>query len=135
MKRIIYSRPDGSVSVVCPALDTDEGLAAAQAKLPADAINPKVVDFSAIPQDRTFRNAWRQNETLVQHDMPKAREIQESRMETSRRIKMRDLLLREELGENVAAEKAAVRAINARALCQTAQTPEELKAVLSNILK
>ena len=143
MKKIIYTRPDGGVSVVSPAPAAqflseteDEFLARIQAKdVPSDAINPQIVDESTIPADRTFRNALRQNGSILIHDMPTCRQIQEQRMETSRRIKMHNLLMREELGENVAAEKAVLRAINARALCQAAQTPEELKAAMPDILK
>ena len=178
MKKIIYSRADGGVSVVSPAAGQrlairiisifwlelfrskapvpienisrkwlllgniewteteDEFMARIQARaVPSDAINPQVVDESVIPADRTFRNALRQDGSFLIHDMLKAREIQEQRIEAARRIKMRDLLVREELGENVAAEKAAIRSINARALCQAAQTPEELKAVLPDILR
>ena len=144
MKRIIYTRPDGGLSVVCPALNTDEGLAAAQAKLPVDAINPKVVDFSAIPQDRTFRNAWRQNETLVQHDMVKAREIHRERLRQARMplfaandIAIRDAQLEGDAAALAAAvtRRNALRDVTADAAIEAAQTPEELKAAMPDILK
>lgn len=140
MKKIIYTRPDGGLFIVSPApaaqLPTeteDEFVGRIMTKdVPADAINVQIVDATLIPTDRTFRSARKPDLTV---DMPRAREIQESRMETSRGVKMRDLLVREELGENVAADKAALRAINSRALCQAAQTPEELKAVIPDILR
>lgn len=143
MRRIIYTRPDGGVSVVSPAPAAqflseteDEFLARIQAKdVPSDAINPQIVDESAIPVDRTFRNALRQNGALLVHDLPVCRNIQERRIEDARQHKMQELLLRAELGENVAAEKAAIQAINARTLCAAAQTPEELKTVMPAILK
>jgi hypothetical protein len=67
MKRIIYTRPDGGISIVIPVINTigeiegfteDDALARAMAKLPTDAINPQIVEESDIPTDRTFRNAW-----------------------------------------------------------------------------
>jgi hypothetical protein len=69
MKRIIYTRPDGGLSIVIPVINTtgemdgfteDDALARAMKKLPEDAINPQVVEESDIPTDRTFRNAWEQ---------------------------------------------------------------------------
>ena len=144
MRRIIYTRPDDGVSIVCPALDTDEGLAAAQVKLPADAINPKVVEFSAIPQDRTFRNAWQQNETLVQHEMVKAREIHRERLRQMRvplfaanDIAIRDAQLEGDAAALAAAvtRRNALRDVTADARIEAAQTPEELKAVLPDILR
>lgn len=178
MRKIIYTRPDGGVSVVSPAAGQrlankvfsafgiilfqvagplpieqisrkwrlfwgaewaeteDEFLARIQARaVPGDAINPQIVDESVIPTDRTFRDALRQNGAILVHDLPLCRNIQERRIEDARKRKMQELLLRAELGENVAAEKAAIQAINARALCAAAQTPEELKTVMPAILK
>ena len=67
MKRIIYTRPDGGISIVIPVINTigeiegfteDDALARAMGKLPEDAINPQVVEESDILTDRTFRDAW-----------------------------------------------------------------------------
>lgn len=144
MRKILYTRPDGNASVVHPVRNTlGESLTITDAeieqrawiKIPSDAINPQFIDPVVIPTDRTFRNAWTQNGVMIVHDMPKCREIQEQRIEAKRRLKMLDLMVRENLGENVAVDKAAIRAINARALCQAAQTPEELKAVLPERLR
>ena len=144
MKKIIYTRPDGGVSIVGPAVNSDEGLAAAQAKLPADAINPKVVDISAIPQDRTFRNAWQQNETLVQHEMVKAREIHRDHLRQIRGplFAANDLAIRDAQIDGDAAALAqavarrnALRNVTADPAIDAATTPEELKAVIPAVLK
>ncbi len=132
MRKIVYGRADGGISIVSVPVDTDEAISKAQAKLPADAINPTVVDDSLIPTDRSFRNAWKPDLTI---DMIKARQIQEQKIEQKRREKVRDLLEREALGENVAVEKANIRAINAKALVDAAQTPDELKASIPDILR
>ena len=66
MKKIIYTNSDGILCVVHPCRNTiGETLTTdleieqrALDKLPVDAINPMFVDESAIPTDRTFRNAW-----------------------------------------------------------------------------
>jgi len=143
IRKILYTRPDGGVSIVQPVRNTVgevPGITDAEieqrafAKLPADAINSQFIDLSAIPADRTFRNAWRQNGATVQIDLPAARAFMEKRIEEQRRIKIRDVLEREALGENVSVEKASIRAINARALVDAAQTPEELKVVMPAVL-
>jgi hypothetical protein len=69
-KRIIYSKPNGEVAVVYPVINSypvpepiteDQAVERAMSRLPADAINPQIVDVSAIPVDRSQRRAWRQN--------------------------------------------------------------------------
>ena len=135
MRKIFYSRPDGGLSIVSVPVDTDAAIAAALAKLPATASNVTTVDESVVPLDRTFRNAWRQNGVSVRVDLPIARTLVEKEIETRRRVKIRDVLEREALGENVAVEKAALRSINARLLVDAAQTPEALKAVIPEVLK
>ena len=53
MRKIVYERPDGGVSIVSHAADEE----AAWARLPTDAISPRWVDESEIPTDRTYRHA------------------------------------------------------------------------------
>ena len=74
MRKIIYTRPDGGLSVVHPALNTfgeAEGFTEAQAeqrawlRLPVDAITPTFVEATAIPADRSKRRAWRQNGATI----------------------------------------------------------------------
>ena len=152
MKKIIYTRTDGGVSVVGPALDNQlateteaEFMARIQALVvPGDAINPQVVDESVIPVDRTFRNALRQNGSLLMHDMPKCRDIWRGKLRELRRPKMEALdtayMQADERGDTVekariAAEKQQLRDVTADARIEAAWTPEELKAVMPDILK
>jgi hypothetical protein len=68
MRKIIYTKPGGSVAVVHPVRNTrgDESLSdleieqRAWARLPKGAITPEFVDAQVIPQDRKHRSAWRQ---------------------------------------------------------------------------
>jgi hypothetical protein len=57
MQKIIYTRPDGGISIVRPSVHKtiEEVLAKA---VPADATNVQVVDDSVFPADRKLRNAW-----------------------------------------------------------------------------
>jgi len=69
VRKIIYTSPDGGVSVVHPVLNTlgDEGMTEAQAeqrawdRLPVEAIDPQFVDAAAVPTDRSKRRAWRRS--------------------------------------------------------------------------
>jgi hypothetical protein len=57
-KRIIYPNDKGGVCIICPAPDwigTMEELAAKD--VPAGK-SYKVIDYSEVPTDRTFRDAW-----------------------------------------------------------------------------
>jgi hypothetical protein len=80
MRKIIYTRPDGCVSVVTPVINTypvRESITEAQAeqrafdKLPADAINPQFVEASAIP-DRSTRKFWKLENGAITVDTAKA---------------------------------------------------------------
>lgn len=92
-KRIVYERPDGGVSIVCPAprriaelmasgMTEDEAVAVIQAKdVPADAANVEVMDRTQIPASREFRNAWEKpGAGAPTIGMPKAREIHAQRI-------------------------------------------------------
>mgnify|MGYP001560420075 CR=1 FL=1 len=135
MRKIIYSRADGGVSVVSVPVDSDEAITLAIGRLPADASTPLVVDESVIPTDRTFRNAWEKNDSGITVSMTKARNIQEVRINEARRNKMRELLERTELGENLTTERAQIRALDARSLVNAATTIDELRVSMPEVLK
>lgn len=101
-KRIVYSRPDGGVSIVVPApemvarFDTEaEALAAIQAKdVPADATNVEIMDLNQIPVSREFRDAWEKPGAGVPVvNMPKARVLHAKKI-TAARIKAITMLQR-----------------------------------------
>lgn len=143
IRKIIFTRPDGGVSVTNPVRNTSGETLQTDAEIeqrawnqiPVDAINPQFVDGSVIPTDRTFRNAWVQSGAVVNVDLPKARDLQEAKIKAAQRLKIRDIVEREALGENVAAEKASVRAVNARALVDGAADVATLKDTFPEFLK
>ena len=57
-KRFIYINDDGSISIVCPADNTDLTLEQIKAKDCPIGKTVYTVNKSAIPTDRSFRNAW-----------------------------------------------------------------------------
>lgn len=152
MKKIIYTRPDGGLSVVHPVrntigetLTTDAEIEQrAWNKLPKNAINPQWIDPGAIPTDRTFRNAWKESGAGIAVDLPKAREIHRNKLRGLRKPKMDALdiayMRADELGDTtekqrIAVLKQALRDVTADPAILTASTPEELKAVLPAVLK
>ena len=57
-KRFIYTRDDGGITIVCPADNTTLTLDQIKAKdCPSDR-TVYTVNKSAIPTDRSFRDAW-----------------------------------------------------------------------------
>jgi len=152
-KVIIYTRPDGGLSVCVPVISRDDpkdftaeqALQRALAKdVPANAASVQVVEHTAVPSDRTFRNAWRQTGPTVGCDMPKAVEIWQQKIREARApilAKLDEEYLRaDEVGDNakkkqIADKKAALRNATEDPRIFTAKTPEELKAVWPEVLK
>ena len=92
MRKIIFTRTDGGISLVYPVrntlgetLTTDAEIEQrAWDKLPEDAINPQFVDETEIPTDRTFRNAWK-DEGGIKVDMVKAKDLTKDRLRNERK--------------------------------------------------
>lgn len=153
-KRIVYSRPDGGISVVCPApgriaelmaegMTEDAAIVAIQAKsVPADAINIEVMERALIPVSREFRNAWQKpglGAPVI--NMVKAREIHAERIAVAQAAEIARLKIeerKERLKGNTAQADAhaatvtTLEALNLNALASqiaVTPTPEALKAV------
>lgn len=149
MRKIVYTRPDGGLSVVTPILDAvyapteSEAERIAFDRLPSDAIGPRFVAAETIPADRTFRDAWTDAGSVVV-DMPKARELHK---DTLRRLRAPllaaldvDYQRADELNDtaakqDIAARKQALRDVTADPAIEAAKTPEELKAVMPDALQ
>lgn len=149
MRKIIYTRPDGGLSVVHPVINTHppENITEAEAeqrawdRLPVDAIGPQWVD--SVPTDRTFRNAWVAVEGRVDHDMSKAREIHKEALRSLRTPKLAALDVEyqraDEQGDTakkqeIAAKKQSLRDATKHPAIVAAQTVEELKAAVPDDL-
>lgn len=151
-KVIVYTRPDGGLSVCVPVVDrfdppgfsTDDAIARAIAKdIPQDAISVQVIERSDVPNDRTFRNAWKQEGRSVGHDMDKCREIWKDKMREARAPILAaldaDYSKADESGDqikkrDVAAKKQALRDVTKHADIDTAATPDDLKKVWPTVL-
>ncbi len=83
VKRIVYTRLDGRISVINPAPEyvasfetEDEAMADLLIRdVPNDAVDAQIINEIDVPLNREFRNAWRQSTGVFSVDMPQAREI------------------------------------------------------------
>lgn len=151
MRLILFTRPDGGVTVRRPvrntvgeSLKTDAEIESrAWQKLPADAIDPRWVSESAIPFDRTFRNAWKANGADIVVDMPKARDLLRNKLRELRKPKLEVLdaayMQADERGDlaekqRIAAQKQSLRDVTADPMIEAARTPEELRSLIPEVL-
>jgi len=147
MKRIVYTRADGGVTVVTPAYNSmldgeTEGDFLTRIKeraVPAGALNVHICDAASIPADRTFRSAWEQGgNKLLTVNMPKARNIQRDRIRAARagEFVKNDIAINDALLTGSASAKDAtlarrdeLRNATEDAAIEAATTPEELAIV------
>lgn len=144
MRKIVYTRPDGGLSVVVPCIGTHETVTEAEAEarayalLPPDAANPRWATDADFPPDRTFRNAWEDDGAAVKVNMPKARDIHRDKLRQLRAPKLaaEDTAFMRALEANDTAEaariaqrKQALRDITADPRINAAKTPDELAQI------
>lgn len=84
MKKIIYTRPDGGISVIHPAPGIDLQTVL-QKDIPTDATNVQILDETEIPQDRLFRNAWRCPDKQIVHDMNECRTLYRQKLQDQKK--------------------------------------------------
>ncbi len=138
-KRIIFTRPDGGVSVIVPAPGVD--MKRVWADVPANAVDVDEVNVADIPQDRTFRNAWKKEGRKCVEDAAKCKEISHAHRRAVRAAEFAPLdaaIAAQIPGANAAAVEAQRQAIrdkhaSAQKRIDVAQSPEELKAVLETL--
>lgn len=146
MRNIIWSRPDGGVSVTILVEATDPAMEAMKLKargdVPMDWLD--VGHDQPVPVDRTFRDAWTWATDKIDHDMAKAREIHRDHLRILRVPLLvaldTDYLRADEskddaLKAEIAAKKQALRDATEDPAIEAAMTPEELKLVIPEALK
>lgn len=140
MRVILYTRPDGGLSVVRPVHSEQD----AWNRLPMDAINPRYADSAEIPADRTFRNAWADANGRVEHDIEKCRAIHRDALRKMRaplfapleRAQRTALAIGDTAkAKEIEANLQALRDATDDPRIDAANTPEELKAVIPECLR
>lgn len=147
-KRVIYTRPDGGLSVVIPsdAVRDDDIPSLIRKVVPPDASGVRVVDELEMPSDRTFRDEWEDDGMLVKVNMPKSRVTHLNRLREKRKpiLAMLDVewsramaQKNQTLADQIEAKRQALRDMpqTVRAELDQAKTPDELKAIEPLILK
>ena len=86
MSKIIYTNSDGTVSIINPTGDLNDAI-----KDVPSGLSYEIVEDSVIPPDRTFRNAWKQNNKTIETDIAKAREIHKNNIRNARTPKFAEL--------------------------------------------
>jgi len=138
MKKVIYKH-EGKLWVLTPVENCGLTLEQVISKdVPSGAIHA-VVD--SVPEDRTFREAWKFSETGVQIDIPVAKEIWKNKWREARKKKFASLdvafMRALEAGDtdaqaDIAEQKEALRDVTLTPI--NGNTPEEIKAVWPEIL-
>lgn len=156
--KVVIKRADGGVSVMQLAgiaaeaadlapehTDTIVGAEiAAWPKAEQDAVvSWRVMEDDAIPQDRTFRGAWRDDTEapIVDVELAAARDIWRDRLRQARTPKLEELdvafmraLEQGAKTTDILSAKQALRDVTKLSAIEDAQTPEELKEVWPEVL-
>lgn len=132
---IIYTRPDGGVSVVYPTGEVT--LETVLSQIPESALNVRVADVKDLPKDREYREAWTDENPGPQVDvcMETAKEIHMERIRYARNAKLKELdgVQLRHLGEPSRLHEVNVQKQKLRDLPATfelkADNPDALKAL------
>lgn len=137
-KRIVFTNPDGSVGVIIPAPNSGLSIDQIAAKDVPAGCPFQIVDVSAIPADREFRNAWKlDGAKKLTVDLAKAVAIKQDKIRAERAPLLADLdvqfMRATETGDTakqaeIAAKKQALRDATKNPAILNATTVEQLKA-------
>tara|TARA_R100001443_G_scaffold36699_1_gene50540 strand:+ start:2273 stop:2704 length:432 start_codon:yes stop_codon:yes gene_type:complete len=130
MSKIIYTNSDGSVSIIHPTGDVNNAI-----KDVPSGLSYEIVEDSAIPTDRSFRNAWKQNSKTIETDMAKAKEIHKTNIRNARTPKLAELDIEFQKAletsastTDIVSKKQALRDAPADSAIASADTEAKLKA-------
>lgn len=154
--KVIVAQNDGSVSVMALLGDAAEAASSAPDQLDViiqaeiaqwpDDLRQGIVSWRAVsdeevPEDRTFRGAWRAGTTGIVFDMDHCRTIWKDRMREARAPKLAKLDLEfqraMETGtstKNIIARKQALRDVTKLPSIEAATSPDDLKSVWPDVL-
>tara|TARA_B000000565_G_scaffold209724_1_gene163045 strand:+ start:228 stop:659 length:432 start_codon:yes stop_codon:yes gene_type:complete len=130
MSKIIYTNTNGTISIITPAGDVNDAI-----KDVPSGLSYEIVEDSAIPTDRSFRNAWKQNSKTIETDMTKAKEIHKANIRAARKDKLAELDIEFQKAletsastTDIVSKKQALRDAPADSAIESADTETKLKA-------
>ncbi len=145
-QRIVFKNLDGSCGIITPAENSGLSIEEIAEKDVPEGLEYRIIDIDKLPTDRTFRNAWTDDnptETIDVH-MNKARIIHMARIRQARAQKFIDMgfpnKLHPELETGIISKETRDKLQTLRDIPQNldlskASTPEELKAIWPEELK
>jgi hypothetical protein len=138
-QRIIFQNESGGVSVIIPTgeLPIEE---VAKKDVPA-GVTYEIVTTDDIPNDRTFRNAWKLGDCCIDHDLDKCRAIAHDIRRTNRAEEFQpfdEVIMKQIPGADAAVAEEARQAIREKYsevqdAIDAAKSPEEIKAALEAV--
>jgi hypothetical protein len=136
MNRIIYPTPEGGVAVIIPA----ESVEAALKDVP-DGVDYEIIEESALPADRFFRNAWVKGTGKVDIDLDRARAIGHDIRRAKRAEEFQpfdDIIAKQIPGKDATEAETKRQAIRDKydaiqVAIDDAATPDEIKAALVEV--
>jgi len=131
MKKIVFKNLDGSCGIIIPAPDWAGTLEELAAKDVPAGLTWRIVDATVIPTDRTFREAWTDDNptTTIDVDMTKARSVHMAKIREERNKRLDQLDKKQLQGLDVATEKQTLRDLPQTLDLTVAKSPTELKAL------
>ena len=130
MSKIIYTNSEGTVSIIIPVGDVNNAI-----KDVPSGLSYQIVEDSVIPTDRSFRNAWKQNNKTIETDMAKAREIHKTNIRNARTAKFAELDIKFQKAletgasiTDIVTKKQALRDAPADSAINSATSEAELKS-------
>jgi len=130
MSKIIYTNSNGTLSIITPTGNVSNAI-----KDVPSGLSYEIVEDSAIPTDRSFRNAWKQNSKTIETDMAKAREIHKANIRNARTPKLAELDIEFQKAletgastTDIVSKKQALRDAPADSAIASADTEAKLKA-------
>lgn len=140
---IALTRADGGVSIAVTRKEVTPELLARCIAAVDGYVSHRFISREAVPTDRTFRNAWRDNGVGVSVEMAAAREIHRDKLRQMRKPKLEagdaDLMKALEVQDWVSVArirevKQVLRDVTADQAIAAATTPDALKAAVPSIL-
>lgn len=138
MKNIIYA-VDGGVAVVVPAPDCGLTVEEIAAKDVPQGAAFEIIEASALPADRVFRNTWEKQGAAVVESLPKSKAIAHEIRRSDRAKKLAPLDIQATIPSQAVAAEAARQVIrNDNAALQlrldAAASPAALRAELAGLV-